>query len=85
MILEFWQFLFTRDLTRNLEIENTTIWVLVNIWRLWEVIDTSFGNNVSDEKLLTAAECKNYSFGGFLSYWGKINSGLKSPPPPQPN
>ena len=34
MVLELWQFSFIRHLTRNLEFENTCIWVLPNSWRL---------------------------------------------------
>ena len=37
--------------TRNPEIENTSVWVLPNIWRLGQVRDTKFGTNVSNKKV----------------------------------
>ena len=37
-----------KGLTRNLEIGNTPIRVLLNIWRLGPVRDTKFGTNVSN-------------------------------------
>ena len=40
------------DSSRNPEIENTSIWVLLNIWRLGQVRDAKFDTNVSNEKLL---------------------------------
>ena len=53
---------FYKRLTRNLEIGNNPIWVLPNIWRLRQVMDTKFGKNVSNEMLLNAAKCQGYSF-----------------------
>ena len=52
---------FYKGLTRNLEIENTSVWVLPNIWRLGQVGDTKFGRNVSNKILLNAAKCQSYS------------------------
>ena len=52
LALELRQCLFVMDLTRNLEIGNTPIWVLSNIWRLVQVRDTKFDINVFNEKLL---------------------------------
>ena len=46
---------FYQGLTKNLEIKNTTVWVLSNIWRLGQVRDTN-------ETLLNAAKCQGYSF-----------------------
>ena len=40
---------FYKGLARNLEIGNTPVWVLPNIWRLGWVRDTKFGTNVSNE------------------------------------
>ena len=34
---------FYKGLTRNPEIGNTPVWVLPNIWRLGQVMDTKFG------------------------------------------
>ena len=53
---------FYKGLTRNPEIRNTPVWVLPNIWRLRRVMDTKFGNDVSNEMLLNAAKCQGYSF-----------------------
>ena len=38
---------FYKGLTGNLEIRNTPVWVLPNIWRLGWVRDTKSGTNVS--------------------------------------
>ena len=51
-----------KGLTRNLEIRNTHIWVLPNIWRLAWVRDTTFGTDVSNKILLNAAKCQGYGF-----------------------
>ena len=53
---------FYKGLTRNLEIGNTPVWVLPNIWRLGRVMDTKFGTNVSNRMLLNAAKFQGYSF-----------------------
>ena len=53
---------FYKALTRNPEIANIHIWVLPNIWRLRLVRDTKFGTDVSNEMLLNAAKCQDYSF-----------------------
>ena len=50
-----------KGLTRNLEIWNTPVWVLPNIWRLGQVGDTKFGKNVFNKMLLNAAICQGYS------------------------
>ena len=51
-----------KGLTRNPEIGNTPVWVLPNIRRLGRVRDTTFGTDVPNEILLTAAKCQGYSF-----------------------
>ena len=53
---------FYKGLTRNLEIRNTPVWVLPNMWRLERVMDTKFGTNVSDRMLLNAAKFQGYNF-----------------------
>ena len=53
---------FYKGLTRYLEIRNTPIWVLPNIWRLTRVRNTKFGTDVSNKLLLKAAKCQRYSF-----------------------
>ena len=45
-----------KGLTRNSEIGNTPVWVLLNIWRLGYVRDTRFGMDVSNKILLNAAK-----------------------------
>ena len=54
--------LVNKDLSRNLEIGNTPVWVLPNIYRLSWVSDSKFGTNISNEKLLNATKCQGYSF-----------------------
>ena len=72
-------FLYKR-LTRNLEIGNTPTWVLPNISRLGQVWDTKFDTNVSNEMLLNAAKCQDYSFYRLCLIKGKPTGGLKLPP-----
>ena len=48
-------------MTRNLEIGNTPVWVLPNIWRLDWVMDTTFVTNVSNRMLLNPAKFQGYS------------------------
>ena len=64
-----------KELTRNPEIGNISVWVLRNIWRLGWVRDTKFGTNVSNEKLLNATKCQDYSFYRFLVFKGKQTGG----------
>ena len=52
---------FYKGLTRNLGIGNTPVWVLPNIWRLGQVMDTKFGTNISNKILLNAAKFQGYS------------------------
>ena len=73
---------FYKGLTRNLEIRNTPVWVLPNIWRLGGVRDTKFGTNVSNEMLLKAAKCQGYSFYRFWVIKGKPTRGSKLPHSP---
>ena len=55
-----------KGLTRNLEIINTPVWVLLSILRLGQVRDTEFGPNVSKKMLLNAPKCQSY---GFYRFW----------------
>ena len=77
LVLELWQFSFIRDkgLTRNPEIGNTPVWVLPNIWRLEQAMDTKFGTKVSDRMLLNAAKFQGYSFYRFSVIKGKPTGG----------
>ena len=74
---------FYKGLSRNPEIGNTPVWVLPNIWRLEQVMDTKFGANVSNRILLNAAKFQVYSLyrfwvikrkptGGDGGWWGNI-------------
>ena len=62
---------FYKGLTRNLEIRNTLVWVLPNMWRLGRVMDKEFGTNVSNRMLLNAAKFQGYSFYCFWVIKGK--------------
>ena len=50
---------FYKGLTRNREVGNTPVWVLLNIWR---VRDTKLAMNVSNKMLLKAAKSLGYNF-----------------------
>ena len=69
-----------KELTRNLEIRNSTIWVLPNIWRLGQVRDTKFGTNLSNKKLLKSAKYQGYSFYHFWVIKNKAEE-VNLPPP----
>ena len=74
---------FYKGLTRNPEIGNTPVWVLPNIWRLGQVMDTKFGTNVSNKMLLNAAKFQGYSSYRFWVIKGKpTGEGVKLPHPP---
>ena len=60
-----------KGLTKNPEIRNTSVWVLLNIWRLGRVKDNPIGTDVSNEILLSAAKCQSYSFYRFWIIKGK--------------
>ena len=62
---------FYKGFTRNPEIENTSVWVLSNIWRLGRVRDNKFGISVSIKKLLNAAKCQGNGFNRFWVIKGK--------------
>ena len=76
---------FYKGMNRNLEIENTPVWILPNIWRLGWVKDTKFGMNVSNKFLVKATKCQGNSFyrswvikGIMESYVSKL---LRNPSP----
>ena len=74
---------FYKGLTRNPEIGNTPVCVLPNIWRLDQIMDTTFGTNVSNRMLLTAAKFQGCSFYCFRVIEGKPTVGwIKLPSPP---
>ena len=70
---------FYKGLTRNQEIRNTLIWILLNIWRLGRVRDTKFGTDFSNEMLLNAAKCQGYSLYCFWVIKAKQTAGKKPP------
>ena len=55
---------FYNGLARNLEIGNTLVWVLPNIWRLGQARDTKFDMNISNKLLLNTAKYQGCSFKG---------------------
>ena len=70
---------FYKGLTRKMEIGNTPVWVLLNIWRLEQVRDTKFDMNISNEMLLNAAKCYGYNVYN-VNFWvikGKATGGGK--------
>ena len=66
-----------KGLTRNLDIGNTSVWVLPNIWRLGQVRDTEFGTNVSNVMVLNATKCQAYSVYPFWAIKGEPTSSGK--------
>ena len=67
-----------KGFTRSLEIGNTPVWILANIWRLERVRDATYGANVSDKKLLNTAKPQSYSFYSFWVMKGKITGSIVS-------
>ena len=84
-----------KGLTRNPEIENTSVLGFPNICRLGQVRDTKFRKNVCNKKLISAAKCQIYSFMRLEIIKGKTTGGegnyppltsyLSPPNPPPPN
>ena len=76
---------FYKGLTRNPEMGNTPVWVLLNIFRLGRARNTKFGTNFSYQMLLNAAKCQGYSFNRFWVIKGKPTGGrgVKFTPPPR--
>ena len=73
---------FYKGLTRYPEIGNTPVWVLPNIWRLGQVINTKFGTNISNRMLLNTEKFQGYSFYRFWVIKGKQTGGVKITPSP---
>ena len=67
---------FYKGLTRNPEIGNTPVWVLLNIWRLGRPRNTKFGTNVSNKMLLNVPKCQGYKFYCFWVIEGKPTGGV---------
>ena len=65
-------------MTRSPKIGNTP--VLPNTWRLRRVKDTKFGTDASNEMLLNAAKCQDYSFYRFWVLKGRPKRGDSLPP-----
>ena len=66
---------FYQGLTTNLEIGNTPVWILPNIWRLGWVRDTKSGTDVSKEMLLNAENRHGYNFYRSWVIKGKTTGG----------
>ena len=70
-----------------MEIGNTRVWVLFNIWRLGQVKDTKFGTNICNRMLLNAAKFQGYSFYRFWVIKEKPTGGeegkITPPHPPR--
>ena len=77
LVVDLWQLLFMKNLTRNEEIGNTPIWVLSDIWRLEQVRDTKCGMNVSNKKWFNSAKWPVYSFSRFWVINEKSTEGVK--------
>ena len=73
------QFLFKRDLARNINIEITLVCDFCKIWRLWRVKDTKFSMNASNKKILNAAKPQAYRFYRFWAINRKPIGGKNSP------
>ena len=82
LVLESWYFLFIKDLTRNLETENTLVWFLSNTWWLGWVRDIKFGMNICDENILNVAKFQVYRF-YFFGIIKRKPSGVINIPPPK--
>ena len=61
-LLELRKFSFIRDLTRNTEIEKTTVWILFNICLLEYDTDTKVNMGVSLDLLLHVSKWYAHSF-----------------------
>ena len=85
MVLELWQFSFTRDWPEIQKSEIPPVWVLANIWSRRQGKDTKYGTNVSNKMLLNATKCQGYSFYRFCVIKGKptreVGGKLPLPPP----
>ena len=67
---------FYKRLTRNLEIRNTTVWVLPNIWKKLIMFLTLFLlKNVSNKMLLNPAKYEGYIFYRFWIIKGRSTGG----------
>ena len=76
---------FYKGLTRNPEIGNIPVWLLPNIWGLGQVMNTKFGTNVSNRRLLNASNFQGYSFYRFWVIKGKPTGGGGITLPPKPD
>ena len=73
---------FYKGLTRNPEVGNTPVWVLPNIWRLWLVVVTKSGTNVSNRMLWMLQNARVTAFTAFeLLRENQLGGGDKINPP----
>ena len=61
---------FYKGLTRNPEMGNTPLWILLNIWRQGQVRNNKLGTNVSNKMLLNDTKCHGCSF---YHFWVRVN------------
>ena len=73
---------FYKGFTRNPDIGNTPVWVLPNISRLGQAMDTKLGTNVSNRMLLSYTKFRGYTFYRFWVIKRKPTGGggVKLPP-----
>ena len=74
LVLKLWGFFYKR-FTRNPDIRNTPVWVLPNISRLGQAMDTNIATNVSNRVLLNSEKFQSYSFYRFWVIKGKPTEG----------
>ena len=75
--------IMTISFIRNPEIENTSVWVLPNIWKLGRIRNTKLSKSISNDMLLNTAKFQGYSFYRFWVIKEKPTRGVKFPLNPQ--
>ena len=68
---------FYKRLTGSVEIKNTPVWVLPNIWKLGQVRNAKFDTKVYNKILPNAEKCQGYSFYRFWVIKEKPTGGEK--------
>ena len=76
--------IMTISFIRNPEIENTSVWVLPNIWKLGRIRNTKLSTSISNDMLLNTAKFQGYSFYRFWVIKEKPTGGVKLTPPSPP-
>ena len=68
---------FYKRLTGSVEIKNTPVWVLPNIWKLGQVRNAKLDTKVYNKILLNAEKCQGYNFYRFWVIKEKPTGGEK--------